>query len=98
MSAAALELRVDEPVEGQFFWVVRTLAQGDGEASVESASAPLPSYGEAMRAGIAALQERADARGVGDAAPVVTVVVDPANELQSPMASPIRSTAQHPTA
>jgi hypothetical protein len=78
MNPDNIELIVDEPIEGHFYWVL--LKQEAGEAHprpVEYAAGPMPTYTSAMMAGIAALQRRADAHGAGTQVPVVTAFVDP---------------------
>ena len=78
----AIELIVDEPADGHFYWILRSREEGDEKpAVVDAAEGPMPSYSAAMMAGIAALQRRADARGAGAASPVVTVVVDPHSQV-----------------
>ena len=77
MSIESIELVVEEPTDGHFYWVLR---KHEGAATkavvVDSATGPMPSYGTAMMAGIAALQRRADARPPGAGVPVVTAWVD----------------------
>ncbi|VTU29327.1 MULTISPECIES: hypothetical protein [unclassified Variovorax] len=78
MSTDTVELVVDEPSAGHFYWILQKHEESCGEAVViETAEGPMPSYGAAMMAGIAALQRRADARGAGEPSPIVTVFVDP---------------------
>jgi hypothetical protein len=78
MHPDAIELIVDEPVAGHFYWILQRHAELDGKPiAIESAQGPMPSYSAAMMAGIEALQQRADRRGEGSACPVVTVYVDP---------------------
>ncbi|CAN7256045.1 hypothetical protein LJR290_001075 [Variovorax sp. LjRoot290] len=78
MHPDAIELIVDEPVAGHFYWILQKHAELDGKPiAIESAQGPMPSYSAAMMAGIEALQRRADSRGEGAACPVVTVYVDP---------------------
>lgn len=78
MSTDTVELVVDEPTAGHFYWILQKHEEGRCEAVVvETAAGPMPSYGAAMMAGIAALQRRADARGAGAPTPIVTVFVDP---------------------
>jgi len=58
-----IALMVDEPIPGHFYWML--LRQQDAQHHpqvVECAPGPLPGYAAAMRAGIDALQRRADAR------------------------------------
>lgn len=78
MAPDSVELIVDEPVAGHFYWILQKHAELDGKPiAIESAEGPMPSYNAAMMAGIEALQRRADSRGEGSACPVVTVFVDP---------------------
>ena len=63
MKQDEIELIVDEPIPGHFYWVL--LKQDDPHQlprAVDSAQGPMPTYSSAMRAGIAALQQRNDAR------------------------------------
>ena len=78
-SVESIELVVEQPTDGHFYWVLRKSDRdGDGGTPVvvESADSPMPTYGTAMMAGIAALQRRADARAPGACVPVVTAWVD----------------------
>ena len=61
MDTEAIALVVDEPIAGHFYWVLQK-QDGSDCRPVEAAEGPMPSYGAAMMAGIAALQRRADAR------------------------------------
>ncbi|HEY2257750.1 MAG TPA: hypothetical protein VGI11_19100 [Variovorax sp.] len=61
MDTEAIALVVDEPIAGHFYWVLQKQDGADCRP-VEAAEGPMPSYGAAMMAGIAALQRRADAR------------------------------------
>lgn len=62
MRAERIELVVDEPVDGHFYWMLVKATDTDGRPRpVEQASGPLPSRSLAMMAGIAALQRRTDA-------------------------------------
>ena len=73
-----IELMVDEPIPGHFYWVLLKEECPDHyPRAVDYAQGPLPSYSAAMMAGIAALQRRAEARAAGEDAPVVTACVDP---------------------
>ncbi|RST48940.1 hypothetical protein [Variovorax sp. MHTC-1] len=79
MTPDSVELIVDEPVAGHFYWILQKHAELDGKPiAIESAEGPMPSYNAAMMAGIEALQRRADSRE-GSACPAVTVYVDPFN-------------------
>ena len=63
MRPEQIELVVDEPVAGHFYWVLVKAADSDGQPRpVEQAQGPMPSRSLAMMAGIAALQRRTDAR------------------------------------
>jgi hypothetical protein len=78
MNPETIELLVDEPVEGHFYWILQKHDESGGTPTViESAEGPMPSYGAAMMAGIEALQRRADACDAGVPSPIVTVRVDP---------------------
>lgn len=92
MDTEAIALIVDEPIAGHFYWVLQK-QDGSDCRPVDAAEGPMPSYGAAMMAGIAALQRRADARAArggletGGAAaarqvPVVNAYIQPpADEL-----------------
>lgn len=78
MSQDNIELMVDEPIPGHYYWMLLKEETPDQHPqAVDYAQGPLPSYSAAMMAGIAALQRRADARSDGDSAPVITAFVDP---------------------
>jgi len=63
MRPEQIELVVDEPVTGHFYWVLVKAAGDDGQPRpVEQAPGPMPSRSLAMMAGIAALQRRTDAK------------------------------------
>ena len=63
MKQDEIELIVDEPIPGHFYWVLLKQETPDMHPkAVESASGPMPTYSSAMRAGIAALQKRRDER------------------------------------
>ena len=63
MRPEQIELVVDEPVAGHFYWVLVKAADSDGQPRpVEQAQGPMPSRSLAMMAGIAALQRRTDAK------------------------------------
>ncbi|MBT2321306.1 hypothetical protein J7E62_02895 [Variovorax paradoxus] len=84
MTPDTIELIVDEPVAGHFYWILQKHAELDGKpVAIECAQGPMPSYSAAMAAGIAALQRRADSRGEGSACPIVTVFVDPRDALRN---------------
>lgn len=61
MEADAIALIVDEPIAGHFYWVLQKQDGADCRP-VDAAEGPMPTYGAAMMAGIAALQRRSDAR------------------------------------
>ena len=77
MSQDNIELMVDEPIPGHYYWMLLKEETPDHyPQAIDYAQGPLPSYSAAMMAGIAALQRRADARAHGDCVPVVTAFVD----------------------
>src|SRR5690606_11655688 len=55
MTPESISLVVDEPIAGHFYWV---LQKQDGAQcrAIDAAEGPMPTYGAAMMAGIAALQ------------------------------------------
>jgi hypothetical protein len=61
MDTEAIALIVDEPIAGHFYWVLQK-QDGSDCRPVDAAEGPMPTYGAAMMAGIAALQRRSDAR------------------------------------
>jgi hypothetical protein len=61
MDTEAIALVVDEPIAGHFYWVLQKQDGADCRP-IEAAEGPMPTYGAAMMAGIAALQRRADGR------------------------------------
>lgn len=67
-----IELMVDEPIPGHYYWMLLKEDPEQHPQAVDYAQGPLPSYSAAMMAGIAALQRRADARADGDSSPVIT--------------------------
>ena len=82
MSQDNIELMVDEPIPGHYYWMLLKEDSPDHHPrAVDYAQGPLPSYSAAMMAGIAALQRRADARTDGDPVPVVTAFIDPRAEF-----------------
>jgi hypothetical protein len=88
MDTEAIALVVDEPIAGHFYWVLQKQDGADCRP-VDAAEGPMPSYGAAMMAGIAALQRRADARGSAGAASskkvqVVGAYVQPAADKFGP--------------
>lgn len=84
MDAEAIALVVDEPIAGHFYWVLQK-QDGCDCRPIDAAAGPMPTYGAAMMAGIAALQRRADDRGPGaSVAPIVTAYVDPFEDLGPP--------------
>lgn len=64
METEAIALIVDEPIAGHFYWVLQK-QDGNDCRPIDAAAGPMPTYGAAMMAGIAALQRRNDARGSG---------------------------------
>jgi hypothetical protein len=64
MNTDAIALVVDEPIAGHFYWVLQK-QDGDDCRPVAAAPGPMPTYGAAMMAGIAALQQRTEARDGG---------------------------------
>ena len=78
MNPETIELIVDEPIAGHFYWILQKYDDGEHRSAVvEASQGPMPSYSKAMMAGIEALQRRADARNDAAAVPMVTVRVDP---------------------
>lgn len=61
MDTEAIALIVDEPIAGHFYWVLQK-QDGSDCRPVDATEGPMPTYGAAMMAGIAALQRRSDAR------------------------------------
>jgi hypothetical protein len=64
MDTEAIALVVDEPIAGHFYWVLQK-QDGHDCRPVDAAEGPMPTYGAAMMAGIAALQRRTESRGRG---------------------------------
>jgi hypothetical protein len=84
MDTEAIALVVDEPIAGHFYWILQK-QEGNECHPIDAAAGPMPTYGAAMMAGIAALQRRADARGASGATPpIVTAYVDPQEDLGPP--------------
>jgi hypothetical protein len=85
MDTEAIALVVDEPIAGHFYWVLQKQDGADCRP-IDAAEGPMPTYGAAMMAGIAALQRRADARApdTGGGVPIVTAFVDPFEDLGPP--------------
>ena len=84
MNSDAIALVVDEPIAGHFYWVLQKQDGADCRP-IDAAAGPMPTYGAAMMAGIAALQRRADDRGAGaESPPIVTAYVDPFEDLGPP--------------
>ena len=72
MSQDNIELMVDEPIPGHYYWMLLKEDSPDQyPKAIDYAEGPLPSYSAAMMAGIAALQRRADTRSDGDSSPAV---------------------------
>jgi len=79
-----IELMVDEPIPGHYYWMLLKEETPDHyPQAVDYAEGPLPSYSAAMMAGIAALQRRADSRTDGDLVPVVTVYTGPSSDFSN---------------
>ena len=83
MNSEAIALVVDEPIAGHFYWVLQK-QDGPDCRPIDAAEGPMPTYGAAMMAGIAALQRRAEAHGPGADVPIVTAFVDPFEDLGPP--------------
>ena len=76
MNADHIELIVDEPIEGHFYWMLlKQDSAGIAPRTVDAAPGPLPSYSAAMMAGIAALQRRSEERA-GDRPVVIPAFVN----------------------
>lgn len=59
MNSEDIALIVDEPVDGHFYWILQLRDNGAGNPmAVDAAPGPMPTYGSALMAGIAALQRR----------------------------------------
>jgi len=72
-----IELMVDEPIPGHYYWMLLKEDSPDQyPKAIDYAQGPLPSYSAAMMAGIAALQRRSDTRSDGDSAPAVSAFGD----------------------
>lgn len=66
MQRKHIELVVDEPVAGYFYWVLMKLDEGDGQPKpIDHSPGPMPSRSMAMMAGIAALERRTEERDPG---------------------------------
>ncbi len=62
MKQKNIEVVVDEPIAGCYYWALRKAGGGCGRpVTVDCAVQPTPSHAEAMMAGIEALERRADA-------------------------------------
>ena len=58
-----VELIVDEPIPGNFYWTLAKHDDPDGvPLAVDYARGPIPTHGAAMEAGIAALRRHHDER------------------------------------
>lgn len=68
MNTEDIALIVDEPVAGHFYWILQQRDRGDGNPrAFDAAPGPMPTYGSALMAGIAALQHHTQvARGSAD--------------------------------
>ena len=68
MNTEDIALIVDEPIDGHFYWILQLRDAGDGNPrAVDAAPGPMPTYGSALMAGIAALQRRSRPRANADA-------------------------------
>jgi len=84
MDIESIALVVDEPIAGHFYWVLQKQDGGDCKP-IDAAEGPMPTYGAAMMAGIAALQRRTDTRGAHAAGiPVVTAYLRPNDDPGPP--------------
>ena len=63
MDTESIALVVDEPIAGHFYWVLQK-QDGCDCRPVDAAEGPMPTYGAAMMAGIAALQRRTESHGI----------------------------------
>ncbi|MEJ8845239.1 hypothetical protein [Variovorax rhizosphaerae] len=64
--ANGIALIVEEPAPGQFYWVLEAQQiRAAREARLDRAARPMPSYGLAVMAGIAALEQRAGVASSG---------------------------------
>lgn len=81
-----LTLVVDEPIAGHFYWIVQRRADEKDAAlvAIDSAAGPMPSYGAALLAGIAALQRRTSR---SEAVSALGIPVGPASRHPTPDAS-----------
>jgi hypothetical protein len=67
MNTEDIALIVDEPIDGHFYWILQQRDCGDGNPrAVDAAPGPMPTYGSALMAGIAALQRRSRPRTNAD--------------------------------
>ncbi len=72
MNTDDIALIVDEPIAGHFYWVLQQRDCGNSNPrAVDAAPGPMPSYGSALMAGIAALQRRTRVEGSGFGVPIV---------------------------
>lgn len=84
MDTEAIALVVDEPIAGHFYWVLQK-QDGHDCRPVDAAEGPMPTYGAAMMAGIAALQRRTESRGpCARGVPVVTAFIHRNDDLGPP--------------
>jgi hypothetical protein len=61
-----IALIVEEPAPGQFYWVLEEQRiRAARDAQLDRADRPMPSYGLAVMAGIAALEQRAGVASPG---------------------------------
>ena len=59
MDKQPIALVVDEPIAGHYYWVLQK-QDGNECRAIDAAPGPMPTYGAAMMAGIAALQLRTE--------------------------------------
>jgi hypothetical protein len=84
MDTEAIALIVDEPIAGHFYWVLQK-QDGCDCRPVDAAEGPMPTYGAAMMAGIAALQRRADGHCPrADGAPIASKLDNPLDRFGPP--------------
>lgn len=84
MDTEAIALVVDEPIAGHFYWVLQK-QDGCDCRPVDAAEGPMPTYGAAMMAGIAALQRRTESHRRGPhGVPVVRAFMNPSDDPGPP--------------
>ena len=63
MYPSGIELIVDEPSPGHFYWLLQKQSEATGHpVVVDYAAGPMPTHSAAMMEGIVALQRRSDGR------------------------------------